>query len=65
MITVRLEPEGRELQFTKVNTVLQLLHKLNIGRSSALIIRAGELLTPDRRLESGETIIVRRISSRG
>jgi sulfur carrier protein len=65
MITVRLEPEGRELQFTKVNTVLQLLHKLSISQVSALIIRDGELLTPDRRLESGDIIIVRRVSSRG
>lgn len=65
MITVRLEPEDREIEFTKVNTVLQLLRKLSLGLNSALIIRDGELLTPDRRLEPGDMIIVRRVTSRG
>lgn len=65
MITVRLEPEGRELQFAKLNTVLQLLHRLNLGLCSALIIRDGELLTQDRRLASGDTVTVRRVKSRG
>jgi len=65
MITVRLEPEDREIEFTKVNTVLQLLRKLSLGQSSVLIIRNGALLTPDRRLEPGDTIIVRRVTSRG
>jgi len=65
MITVRLEPGDREIEFTKVNTVLQLLCKLSLGQSSALIIREGELLTPDRRLEPDDTIIVRRVTSRG
>lgn len=65
MITVRLEPEGRELQFPRLNTVLQLLRKLNLGLNSALVIRNGELLTPDRHLEPGDAITVRRVSSRG
>ncbi len=65
MITVRLEPENRELTFPKLNTVLQLLHKLDLGLNAALVIRDGELLTPDRRLAPGDTITVRRVTSRG
>lgn len=65
MITVRLEPEGRELQFTKIKSVLKLLETLRLGLNSALVVRSGELLTPDRRLEPGDTIIVRRVGSRG
>jgi sulfur carrier protein len=65
MITVRLEPDCRELQFPKLRTVLQLLHKLGLGQGAVLIIRDGELLTPDRRLAPGDTIIVRRVTSRG
>lgn len=65
MITVRLEPKNRELTFPKLNTVLQLLHKLDLGLNAALVIRNGELLTPDRRLASGDTITVRCVTSRG
>lgn len=65
MITVRLESENRELTFPKLNTVLQLLRRLNLGLNAALVIRGGELLTPDRRLEPGDVIVVRRVTSRG
>lgn len=65
MITIRLEPEGRELRFPKLSTVLQLLGRLNLARNSVLVIRNDELLTPDRRLEPGDVIILRSVASRG
>lgn len=65
MITIRLEPEGREMQFPKMNTVLQLLGKLGLARNSVLVIRNNELLTPDRRLEPGDRIVLRCVASRG
>lgn len=65
MIHVRLEPAGRELQFPKLGTVLQLLKKLELGQNSALVIRDGELLTHDRQLRAGDEITVRGVSSRG
>ncbi|SDB12539.1 sulfur carrier protein [Desulfonatronum thiosulfatophilum] len=65
MISVRLEPKGREIEITKASTVLQLLRQLGLGPNAALVIRNKELLTPDRRINAGDTIIVRGVSSRG
>jgi sulfur carrier protein len=65
MIVVRVEPEGSELSFERLNTVLQLLNRLGIRPGGALVIREGELLTPDRKLGRGDMIIVRKVGSRG
>ncbi|GAB6060217.1 MoaD/ThiS family protein [Desulfonatronum parangueonense] len=65
MISVRLEPKGQEIQVTKASTVLQLLRQLGLGPNAALVIRNQELLTPDRKLNPGDDIIVRGVSSRG
>jgi sulfur carrier protein len=65
MITVHLEPEGQTLTFAKLNTVLQLLHKVGRRQSQVLVIRGGELLTQDRTLHRGDEILVRGVTSRG
>jgi sulfur carrier protein len=65
MITVRIEPEGHEMTFEKLNTALQLLNRLGVRPNSALVIRGDELLTPDRKLRHGERITVRMVGSRG
>ena len=65
MITVNMEPKGSTLTFPRINTVLQLLGKLDLRVNDALVIRGGELLTPDRRLHYGDTITVRQVMSRG
>ncbi|HDQ40993.1 MAG TPA: hypothetical protein ENN39_08215 [Desulfonatronum sp.] len=65
MITVLLEPERRQLHYPKLNTVLQLLHELKLGQTDVLVIRDKELLTQDRSLAPGDTITVRRVTSRG
>ncbi|BDV01209.1 hypothetical protein TDMWS_12940 [Thermodesulfomicrobium sp. WS] len=65
MITVHLEPEGGTLTFPRITTVLQLLHKTGRKPGRALVIRGGELLTADRRLAAGDTIILRDVGSRG
>jgi len=65
MITVHMEPKRSTLEFPRINTVLQLLGKLHLKTNDALIIRGDELLTPDRRIYSGDTITVRLVMSRG
>lgn len=65
MIHVRLEPQGREMRLPKACTALKLLQVLGLGINSALVIRDGELLTPDRRLNLGDEIVVRTVASRG
>jgi sulfur carrier protein len=65
MITVHLESEGQTLAFDKLNTVLQLLHKVGKRQSQVLVIRGGELLTQDRKLRYGDEILVRGVTSRG
>ncbi|MFP4071691.1 MAG: hypothetical protein ACLFTB_06545 [Desulfovibrionales bacterium] len=65
MVEIHLEPDEKTVQFDRLNTVLQLLNKLNLRPTSALIIRDGELLTPDQRIHSGDRITVRQVTSRG
>ncbi len=65
MITVTLGAQKEPLSFPKLKTVLQLLHKLDLRVNDALIIRDGELLTPDRHLRSGDHVTVRPVTSRG
>lgn len=64
-ITLVLEPEGKTMSFPRPKTVTQLLNKLGVKQGTALVIREGELLTPDRRIETGDTITVRGVVSRG
>ena len=64
-ITVILEPTGGKKEIARPKTVSQLLGQLGIRQGTALVIREGELLTPDRRIETGETITVRSVVSRG
>ena len=65
VITVMLEPTGGEREIPRPKTVAQLLAKLGQRPATTLVIREGELLTPDRRVEVGDTIIVRSVVSRG
>lgn len=65
MITVTIDGKNPPLTYPKIKTVLQLLHNLHLRVNDALIIRDGELLTPDRHLRSGDHVTVRRVMSRG
>ncbi|MFP5258348.1 MAG: hypothetical protein ACLGQH_04925 [Acidobacteriota bacterium] len=65
MITVTIDGKKPPLTYPKLKTVLQLLHNLNLRVNDALIIRDGELLTPDRHLRSGDQVTVRLVMSRG
>lgn len=65
MITVHLEPENKELHLEKASTVRNLLAALERKPGRALVIRDGQLLTPDRHLCHGDYIIVRDVGSRG
>ncbi|SBW05000.1 conserved hypothetical protein [uncultured delta proteobacterium] len=65
VITVILEPTGGTKEIPRPKTVSQLLARLEIRQGTALVIREGELLTPDRRIETGDTVTVRSVVSRG
>lgn len=65
MVTVHLEPEGETLEVAKANTVLQLLNSLKLKPTRAIVIRDGKLLTPDLPLQHGQSVIVRKVGSRG
>ncbi|EMG36670.1 hypothetical protein PCS_02684 [Desulfocurvibacter africanus PCS] len=65
MITIRREPGGATLHFERLNTVRQLLHRLDEKVNSVLVIRQGRLLTPDLHLKDGDEIVVRSVRSSG
>jgi sulfur carrier protein len=60
-----MTPGDRVLTFDRLNTVLQLLNKLGLGMTDALVARDGVLLTPDRKLRRGDELTVRVVVSRG
>lgn len=64
-ITLVLQPTGGTRKIPRPKTVRQLLEKLDIRQATALVIRGEELLTHDRRIDAGDTIIVRSVVSRG
>ena len=65
MITVIRQPEGTTMTLAKVGSVRRLLNLLGERCTSVLVIRSGELLTEDRALTHGDTLIVRSVRSRG
>ncbi|WP_319471507.1 hypothetical protein [uncultured Pseudodesulfovibrio sp.] len=65
MITVHLEPDGEVIELHRTKSVLGALNKLNLRSTMAIVVRDGELLTSDRKLRPGETIMVRKVTSAG
>jgi len=65
MVTVFIEATGESLEFRRLNTVIQLLGKLGVTSTEVLVIRDGELLTPDRAIGHTGEIRVRHVVSRG
>ncbi len=65
MITVHIEPDNETLTFAKLNSGLQLLNRLGLFRTQALIIRQGELITWDRKFKSGDVITLKKVTSVG
>ncbi|WP_321404703.1 hypothetical protein [Maridesulfovibrio sp.] len=65
MVIVKIEPEGKTVEYTKLNTVLQLLNKQGLHHTDALVIRNGELLTPDERIYQGDELELRKVISVG
>ncbi|GAU08074.1 hypothetical protein [Desulfoplanes formicivorans] len=65
MVEVIIEPDNIRLSFPKINSVLQLLHRIDRKPGHVLVIRDGQLLTPDRKIGPHDTVIVRDVVSRG
>ena len=65
MITVHLEPKGNTVELHDLRTALGLLNRLKLRPTMALVIRDGQLLTPDRPLFHGDEITVRTVTSAG
>lgn len=64
-VTVILEPEGKTVLLPKARTARQVLAALDRRPLTALVIRDGELLTPDRAVAAGDTVRVRAVMSAG
>ncbi len=62
---ILIEPENQWADIDRASTVLNLLKKLELRPNQAVVIRNGELLTPDRKIDPEDSIVVRKIASRG
>ena len=65
IIYLIIEPGGKMRTLERPKTASQLLAALNLEEETALVIREGALLTPDRRIWPGQSIRVRLTGSRG
>lgn len=65
LIYLCLQPGERHQTMLRPKTARQLLQALSLLEETALVIRQGELLTPDRHLWPGDAITVRLAGSRG
>ncbi|MGX9366288.1 hypothetical protein ACTVJH_09615 [Desulfoplanes sp. PS50] len=65
MVEVTIEPDNIRHSFPKINSVLQLLNRIDRKPGNVLVIREGELLTPDQKIGPSDTLIVRDVVSRG
>ncbi len=64
-ISVHRQPEEKIFEMPRVKSAGQLLKKLGLRQATALVVRDGELLTPDRAINHGDHILVREITSKG
>ncbi|MEG2172117.1 MAG: hypothetical protein RRY29_02515 [Desulfovibrionaceae bacterium] len=64
-VTVLLQPQEKTLVLKRPKTARQLLAALDLREETALVAREGELLTPDRRIYTGDTLLVRKVVSSG
>ncbi|BDQ33322.1 ubiquitin family protein [Pseudodesulfovibrio portus] len=65
MITVKLEPDGKVIEMSDTRSVHAVLNKLQLRSTMAIVVRDGELLTPDRMLKNGDALMVRKVTSAG
>lgn len=65
MITVNLEPDGEVVELHGAKSVLGVLNRLNLRSTMAIVVRDNELLTPDRKLENNDVLMVRKVTSAG
>nr|WP_321258189.1 hypothetical protein [uncultured Pseudodesulfovibrio sp.] len=65
MITVNLEPDGEQIEMSNTRSVIAVLNKLKLRSTMAIVVRDGELLTADRMLKNGDTLMVRKVTSAG
>ena len=65
MIDVKYDPDGKVFSLPRPGTVHGLLGRLELRATQVLVIRDGELLTPDRALKRGDQITLRLVTSRG
>jgi sulfur carrier protein len=64
-VKVLLRNPRREIEITGPRTVRSLLAELELPRESHLVIRNGELVPGDTRLEATDTIEIRPVISGG
>jgi len=65
MIKIRFFPQGTELKLQKGGQVKQILKKLNLSPTTALVIKDNRLLTSDLFVKDGEEIEIRLVGSKG
>ncbi|MFZ0427252.1 MAG: MoaD/ThiS family protein [Acidobacteriota bacterium] len=56
MIKVRLIQQDREVEVSGPIRVERLLERLGLRRTTHVVLLEGQLLTPDRTIEDGETV---------
>ena len=64
-VSVLVQPEEKHLSMPRPKTSRQLLAALGLAEETALVVREGQLLTPDRHIWPGDNLLVRKVASSG
>ena len=64
-VSVLVQPEEKHLSLPRPKTSRQLLAALGLAEETALVARAGQLLTPDRHIWPNDELLVRKVASSG
>ena len=65
ILYIHLQPEEKSFIIPYVKTVQQLLTYMELPEETALIVRKNQLLTYDQHLSPGDSILIRKVASRG
>jgi sulfur carrier protein ThiS len=64
-VTVHLQPHDKTVLLQRARSVRSVLTQLELRPGMAIVARQGELLTPDRAVSPGDSLMVRMVMSSG
>ncbi len=65
MIRVRILQQRKEIEIQGPRKVGEILQEIGVKQGTTVVVKEGKILTPDRKVEDGETVDVISVVSGG